>query len=96
MNYSDTIKYLSSRYNLPQARIKEILKASAAIIKSILDQDIKIGMPGLGTFDTRVVQERKSYNPYYKRLMLLPPKRIVHFRASPSLKEEIKDTRIER
>jgi nucleoid DNA-binding protein len=96
MTYSDTVKYLSSKYNLPQTRIREILQATAAIIRNILDQDIKVGMPGLGTFDTRVVQKRKSYNPHYKRLLLLPPKRTVHFKVGSSLKDAVKDTRIEK
>jgi nucleoid DNA-binding protein len=94
MTYADTIKHLSSRYNLPQTKIKEILKSSTIIIKNILDQDIGISIPGLGTFHTHVVQKRKYYNPYYKCLMLLPQKRVIHFRASSSLKDEIKDTRI--
>ena len=94
MTYTDTIKYLSSRYGLPQTRIKEILKSSTGIITNILDQDIGISIPGLGTFHTHIVQKRISYNPHYKRLFLLPPKRIVHFSVSSSLKDEIKNTRI--
>ena len=79
MTYTDTIKHLSSRYGLPQTRIKEILKTSTDILRNILDQDIGISIPDLGTFHTRTTQKRTSYNPHYKQLMLLPPKRKVHF-----------------
>ncbi len=94
MTYSDTIKHLSSRYNLPQTKIKEILKSSTTTIKNILDRDIGISIPGLGTFHIHTTLKRVSYNPYYKQLMLLPPKRKVHFRVSSSLKDDVKDIRI--
>jgi DNA-binding protein HU-beta len=95
MTYADMIKRLSTRYGLSQKEVKEIFTSCTNSIKNILDQDIGISIPGLGTFRTHIVQKRISYSPYHKRLFLLPPKRIVHFKPSASLKDKLKTTRIE-
>ena len=65
MTSSELIKTLSSRLELPQVEIKRLLKGSEKIMKDVLDQDVGITIPGLGTFFTHVRNKRKSFNPHH-------------------------------
>lgn len=94
MTNSELIKDLSIRLDKPQTEIKSILKSSTKIMKNLLDKDLIISIPGLGTFKSFVKKERKSFNPQQKSFMLIPPKRVIKFNASSSIKKELKNRRI--
>ena len=91
MTHSEIIKILAARFGRSQAEIKRTLKTSTEIIKKILDEDIRLTLPGLGTFQVYVRQPRKSYNPRDKKLMMLPSKRLLRFRPSASIKRKVKE-----
>jgi len=93
MNNSELIKNLSLRLGQSQAEIKRILESSMKVVKEYLDEGFIITIPGLGTFRSFLKKERKSFNPHHNRFMMLPPKRVVKFRASSSMKDELKDRR---
>lgn len=95
MTNSELIKTLSSRLGQSQIEIKRLLKSSIKIIKELIDEDVGVSIPGLGTFKTYIKKKRKSYNPYHKKFMMLPPKRVVKFRSSSSIKNELKYKRLE-
>lgn len=95
MTNSELIKRLSMRLGKSQVEIKRLLNSSTEIIKKILDDDIGITIPGLGTFRVYVRKRRKSFNPYHEKYMMLPPKRVVAFRPGSVIKDELKDVRAE-
>ncbi len=90
MTNSEIIKSLSLHLGKSQVEIKQLLKSSTKIIRDILDKDIGITIPRLGTFSTYLKKKRKSFNPYRKKFILLPPKRIIRFRPGSSIKNELK------
>jgi len=91
MTNSEIIKNLSLHLGKSQVEIKQLLKSSTKIItRDILDKDIGITIPGLGTFSSCFKNKRKSFNPYHKKFMLLPPKRIIRFHPGSSIKNEFK------
>ena len=94
MTNSELIKTLSSRLGQSQIEIARLLKSSGKIMKEVIDDDVGVSIPGLGTFKTFVRKKRKSYNPYHKKFMMLPPKRVVKFHPSSSIKNELKFTRL--
>lgn len=94
MTNSELIKTLSSRLEHSQVEIKRLVKGSAKIMKDILDKDVGITIPGLGTFFTYVKNKRKSFNPHYKKFMMLPQKRIIKFHSSSKIKDELKFKRL--
>ncbi|OQX94847.1 hypothetical protein B6I21_08500 [candidate division KSB1 bacterium 4572_119] len=94
MTNSELIKTLSLRLDLSQSEIKRLLKGSIDSIKEILDEDTGVSIPGFGTFVTYVKKKRKSFNPYHKKFMMLPPKRVTKYRPSSSLKQELKFKRL--
>lgn len=95
MTQSELIQNLSTRLEESQAEIKRILDVSHEVYKEVLDRDVRFTIPGLGTFFSSLVKKRKAFNPYHERFFLLPPKRVVRFHPSASLKEEVKTTRFE-
>ncbi len=94
MNQAELIKNLASRLGHTQLETKQLLKSSMEIIVEILDQDIQILIPGLGTFSTVISKKRKSYSPFHKQFVMLPPKRIIRFRPSSSIKNDLKSKKL--
>ncbi len=89
MTNSEMIKSLSLRLGQSQAETKQLLKSSTKIIREILDKDINVTIPGLGIFSSVLKKKRKSFDPYHRRFILLPPKRIIRFRPGSSIKNEL-------
>ena len=96
MTQVELIRNLASRLGITQVETKRLLKSSFKIIEETLDQDIPISVPDLGTFYTARTKRRKSYNPYHKHYFLLPPKRVIRFRASSSIKNALKTKQVEK
>ena len=91
MTNSEIIKNLSLHLGKSQVEIKRLLKSSTKIItRDILDRDIGITIPDLGTFSAYFKGKRKFFNPYHNKFMLLPPKRIIRFHPGSSIKNEFK------
>lgn len=95
MTQVELIRNLASRLGITQVETKRLLKSSVKVIKETLDQDITISIPDLGTFSTVKTKGRKSFNPFHKQYFLLPPKRIIRFRPSSSIKNALKTKQIE-
>ncbi len=95
MNNLELIKRLAERLGKTQREIRNLLGHSTEKIKHVLDRDLKLTIPRLGTFETHVRQQRKSYNPHYKKFVILPPKRVVSFHSSSALKRHTIDKRID-
>lgn len=93
MTNSEIIKTLSQRLEQSQVDIKNLLKASTDAMRDILDKDIGITIPGLGTFIVFLRKKRKSFDPYHRRFLILPPKRVIRYHPSASTKNELKNKR---
>ena len=94
MNNSEIVKDLSLRLDETQKEIKRILGVSSEIIRENLDRDKTIAIPGLGTFHAVLRNERRAYNPFMKKMMLLPKKRAVKYHPSSTIKEQFKNKRV--
>ncbi len=90
MTTAEIIKNLSSRFGKSQAETRRLMKDSVRIIKDILDKDIDVTIPDLGTFSSHYVDKRKSYDPFHKRFIMSPPKKVIRFRPGSSIKSELK------
>lgn len=94
MTSSEIIKNFSLRLGKSQIETKQLMKSSTEIIRDILDKDIDISIPGLGTFSTHFVEKRKSYDPFHKWFIMSPPKRVIRFRPGSSMKNELKSKKV--
>lgn len=95
MNYSELIEQLAKQTGYSKSETKEILSDAISIMTDQLSDGTGISIPDLGTFSTKVNEEKKVYNPHYESYMIVPPKRVVNFTPASGLKEEVKFLRTE-
>lgn len=94
MNTSEVVKTVAQRLEITQKDSKKLLRETVRTFKKLLNKNIGFTIPELGTFGTHKRDRRKAFIPYYRRYMILPPKRVVDFHPSIHLKEEVKDLEV--
>ncbi|HEX6982507.1 MAG TPA: HU family DNA-binding protein [Balneolaceae bacterium] len=90
MNTKDVVAALAENWGMSKAESRRLLDTIVQTFSDNLAKGQSFTIPGLGTFSTNTRGERKSYNPHYKQYMQLPPKRVVDFKPSKGVKEELK------
>ncbi len=90
MNTSDVVQVLAENWGMSQAETRRLLDTIVHTFNDNIAGGNTFTISELGTFGTRTREERKSYNPHYQQYMNLPPKRVVSFRPSKGLKEDLK------
>jgi DNA-binding protein HU-beta len=90
MNNTELITALSQKLSLSKTDVGQRTDIIAAIITSELLKSNAVSFGNLGTMEIKKRNERISVNPLSKKRMLVPPKLIVGFRASNSLKDKLK------
>ncbi|MCC5940466.1 MAG: HU family DNA-binding protein [Balneolaceae bacterium] len=90
MNYKQLIDKLSEQTGNTKTRTKEILDDTVTVLTDKLSEGKGVSIPDLGTFSTKVNEQKKVYNPHYDAYIMVPPKRVVEFSPAAGLKEEVK------
>ncbi|TVR15399.1 MAG: HU family DNA-binding protein [Balneolaceae bacterium] len=90
MNYKQLIDRLSEKSGNSKVKTKELVQDTVDVLTKQLCDGKGVSIPDLGTFSTKVSDEKKVYNPHYDAYMMVPPKRVVEFSPAAGLKEEIK------
>jgi len=90
MNNKELIDALAQRTELSRENVKTLLLTTVDEIKKNLLDGQTIGIQGFGTFETKLKEERVSFNPLLKKRMFMPPKITANFRPSSILKDKIK------
>ena len=94
MTHSEVIEYLAEHLEQSKSEVQRLLKSTTEVIKQALDRGYVIRLPRLGTFDTKNRRNRRGYHPQRGQYMILPPKRVVTFHSSTSLREHVKNRRL--
>lgn len=90
MNNKELIASLAQNLEIPKETIAALLDATAKAMANELSQSNSINMQGFGIFESRRKDERVSVNPRTKVRTMIPPKQVVVFKPSNSLKEKVK------
>ncbi len=90
MNTDDLVDRLAERWELTHEEAREMLDLVVQNMCDNLAQGNDFTIPELGTFGTHTRDKQKSFNPHYEKYMMLPPKRVVDFRASENLEDDLK------
>lgn len=93
MTNSEIIRELSRKLEMPQKETRANFKNIVNVLGKLIDEQSRLSIPGLGTFTTKIIKARKSFDPHRKVYNLLPPKRIIKFFPSSNLKDETKELR---
>ncbi len=89
MNKSETIKTLSEQLGITQQETEVLYDDFVSLLSNHLATDKGFSIPKLGSFHSKVRDSYKSYNPHYKKMMILPKKKVVQFTQSASIKDEL-------
>lgn len=95
MNTNELVKILADNWDMTQKEARNLLDVIIHTLNDQLAQGSSFTIPELGTFGTHTRDKQRSYNPHYKQYMMLPPKRVVDFKPSKGLKENVKDLEVE-
>ena len=96
MTHTEVIEYLAENLQQSKAEVRRLLTQTTDAFKQILDRKDFLMIPRLGTFVTKLRDKRKGYHPQRDQYMILPRRRVVHFHAGASLRNHVKNLRVEK
>lgn len=91
MKHKGLVVAVASKLNQPEHEIENMLQATVDILKSQLVAENTISFQGFGSFEFKRKEERLSVHPATQVRTLIPPKQVVNFRQSSTLKVKLKD-----
>jgi nucleoid DNA-binding protein len=89
MNHKELVAAIASKMNLKKPEIENILDTMVQVFREQLSEGKTIGLHNFGNFEVRKKEERLSVHPATQVRTLIPPKLVVNFKQSNTLKEKI-------
>ena len=90
MNNKEFISELSQRLNYSNKETTRLVSFLLSIMTQELQDGNTIAIQGFGSFEVKKKLERISVNPVTQQRLLIPPKLVLTFKPSISLKEKFK------
>ena len=90
MNNKEFISELSQRLNYSNKETTRLVSSVLSIMTQELQDGKTITIQGFGTFEVKKKLERVSFNPVTQQRLLIPPKLVLTYKPSISLKEKFK------
>ncbi len=91
MNNKEFITQLSKKVNMTQKQTASLLSDFVSVVAKQLSNGDSVTLGSLGQFEIRHKEQRKIVNPSTKKTMLVPPKLVLNFKPSSSLKSKFKE-----
>ncbi len=89
MNRSELVQALASKYNLKNGDAAESVKIVLEAIADSLENGDRIEIRGFGSFHVVDRAGRTGRNPKTGETVIVPPKKIPHFKPGKELKERV-------
>lgn len=89
MNRVELVREMAKKTELSQVDCKKVLKAFIETVSETLPKNEKVILVGFGTFSVVERSARNGRNPQTGKLVLIPAKRAVKFKAGIELLEKI-------
>ena len=90
MNNKEFTSELSERLGYTIKDTSELINSLLASMTQELEEGNMIAVQGFGSFEVKKKAERISINPASKQRMLVPPKLVLSYRPSNTLKDKFK------
>ena len=90
MNNKEFISELSRRLSYNNKETTQLVSSVLSIMTQELQEGKTIAIQGFGTFEVKKKMERISVNPSTQQRMLIPPKLVLSYKPSITLKEKFK------
>ncbi|MDR3340493.1 MAG: HU family DNA-binding protein [Candidatus Symbiothrix sp.] len=91
MNATELIAVLAQKLKLSKPEAGKRLDDMVALITAELIESNIISITNFGNFEVKKRNERINVHPETGKRMLIPPKLVVKFKASPSFNKKIKE-----
>ncbi|MBN1350899.1 HU family DNA-binding protein [candidate division KSB1 bacterium] len=91
MTTTEVVSILAARLNISQTQAREILQRLLAASRESLVQGNGVSIRGFGTFDIKKRAPRRSFNPFTKKWLRLPPRINAIFKPGSKLKRRINE-----
>jgi DNA-binding protein HU len=89
MNNKEFVNALATRLQKNPQAVKQQIEALVNTMASMLDEGATLTVQGFGTYEVKKKKERIIIHPITKQRQLVPPKLVVAFKPSPTLKDKI-------
>lgn len=90
MNNKDFISELSAKTGRSSKETSDLVASLLSEMTRQLEEGNVVYIQGFGTFEVKKKVERISVNPVSKQRMLVPPKLVLSYKPSASLKDKFK------
>ena len=90
MNNKEFISELSNRLGYTIKDTSELINSLLTDMTQELEEGNAIAVQGFGSFEVKKKAERISINPLTKQRMLVPPKLVLSYKPSNTLKDKFK------
>ena len=90
MNNKEFTSELAERLGYTIKDTSELINSLLASMTQELEEGNMIAVQGFGSFEVKKKAERISMNPASKQRMLVPPKLVLSYRPSNTLKDKFK------
>lgn len=93
MTHNETTATLVDRLGWTEAKVNELLQATAEVMGEYLSEPGTLSLPGVGQLISHKEREYISLNPETGERTLMPPAVELEFKLSPALKEQFSEMR---
>ena len=90
MTKQELIERLATDMRVTKRHAEMMINGLTKIIEGSVAKGKKVTITGFGTFDIAKRKKRRGVNPRTKESIIVPPMRIVHFRAGSRFKKLIR------
>lgn len=89
MNNKEFTAALAAHIEISDKEAARFVEALGIEMADTLDEGSSVTVQSFGSFEVKKKMERILTNPSTKQRMLVPPKLVLNFKASPALKDKI-------
>ena len=89
MNSKEFINALATRLQENPKTVKQHVEALVDALANMLDEGATLNVQGFGTYEVKKKKERIIVHPMSKQRQLVPPKLVIAFKPSPTLKDKV-------
>lgn len=92
MDTKSLIERISERTGRTAADVESLLKSFGELITEEVGQGDIISLPGFGTFEPKMREERVAVHPSTGKRILVPPKLSMIFKPSALLRQKVRNS----
>ena len=90
MNNKDFLNQLANKADMSSAETKKMVEDFINMFADYADDGSIYSIQGFGNFEVKKKMERIVVNPSTKQRMMVPPKLVLNFKPSASVKDKLK------